>query len=229
MHFSQAVAIIQMQVGAIKNVQVLYSNDDPLGVDIVINLPLSGLRLIFDAVSQRLSLIEIFNMKLVRLRYCGLHFNSPEVLPSIEQIENSFGSTHPAIYDASKNSFALNFRGLTFYFHVDSKMQANFASHGLGSLHFGPGNSPAVTKMALYVGNNVQDCKPPAMPMLCYNKQLYIESANVIRNSSGTKGLRLNIYTEGSLRSLEPRKQSFTRDVLFGDSCQVSSFKLKVF
>lgn len=193
---------------------------DPLNVDLVINLPLSGLRLIFDAVSQRLKAIEIFNMKLVRLRYCGLHFNSPEVLPSIEQIENSFGSTHPAIYDAAKNSFALNFRGLTFYFHVDSKMQTNFASHGLGSLHFGPGNSPVVTKMALYCGNNVQDCKPPPLPISCMLKQLYVESATVIRNSSGTKGLRLCIFTEGSVRSLESRKQSFTRDVLFGDCCQ---------
>jgi hypothetical protein len=106
----------------------------------VINLPLSGLRLIFDPISQRLKAIEIFNMKLVRLRY------------------------------AAKNSFALNFRGLTFYFHVDSKMQANFASHGLGSLHFGPGNSPVVSKMSLYCGNNVQECKPPPLPISCFNK-----------------------------------------------------------
>ncbi|CRK92996.1 CLUMA_CG006588, isoform A [Clunio marinus] len=220
MHFSQAVAIIQTQVGTIKNVQVLYSDHDPLGIDIVINLPLSGLRLIFDAISQRLKAIEIFNMKLVRLRYCGLHFNSPEVIPSIEQIENSFGSTHPAIYDAAKNSFALNFRGLTFYFHIDTKIQTNFASHGLGSLHFGPGNSPVVTKMILYNGNNVQDCKPPPLPISCMLKQLYMESATVIRNACGTKGLRLNIFTEGSVRSLEPKKQCLTRDILFGDSCQ---------
>lgn len=30
----------------------------------------------------------------------------------------------------------------------------------------------------------------------------------------------MNLFTEGSVRSLEPRKQCFTRDVLFGDSCQ---------
>lgn len=96
MHFSQAVAIIQSQVGVIKGVQVLYSetvsnisvlfhpNDcfsknlmwcacysfqNPLGVDIVINLPLDGIRLIFDPVVQRLKAIEVFNMKLVKLKY----------------------------------------------------------------------------------------------------------------------------------------------------------------
>lgn len=51
-------------------------------------------------------------------------------------------------------------------------------------------------------------------------RRLYVESATVIRNNSITKGIRMNLFTEGSVRSLEPRKQCFTRDVLFGDSCQ---------
>lgn len=69
MHFSQAVAIIQSQVGIIKGVQVLYSETNPLGVDIVINLPQDGIRLMFDPVGQRLRAIEVFNMKLVKLKY----------------------------------------------------------------------------------------------------------------------------------------------------------------
>lgn len=54
------MAIIQTQVGTIKNVQVLYSEHDPLGVDLVINLPLSGMRLIFDSISQRLKVNSMF-------------------------------------------------------------------------------------------------------------------------------------------------------------------------
>lgn len=50
-----------------KNVIVFLQN--PLGVDIVINLPLDGIRLIFDPVVQRLKAIEVFNMKLVKLKY----------------------------------------------------------------------------------------------------------------------------------------------------------------
>ena len=48
-------------------------------------------------------------MKLVKLKYCGLPFNSPEVLPSIEQIEHSFGATHPGVYDSDKQVY-LHFR-----------------------------------------------------------------------------------------------------------------------
>ena len=83
MHFSQAVAIIQSQVGIIKGVQVLYSEtvctlfivvttplefeykkhfffdylQNPLGVDLLINLPLDGIKLIFDPIVQRLKVI----------------------------------------------------------------------------------------------------------------------------------------------------------------------------
>jgi hypothetical protein len=75
---------------------------NPLDVDLVINLPHDGIRLVFDPIVQRLKIIEIYNMKLVKLKYCGLPFNSPEVLPSIEQIEHSFGATHPGVYDSEK-------------------------------------------------------------------------------------------------------------------------------
>lgn len=54
-------------------------------------------------------------MKLVKLKYCGLPFNSPEVLPSIEQIEHSFGATHPGVYDSDKQVF-INFY---FYFYLN--------------------------------------------------------------------------------------------------------------
>ncbi|XP_052896940.1 PHAF1 protein CG7083 [Anopheles moucheti] len=219
MHFSQAVAIIQSQVGIIKGVQVLYSDTNPLNVDIIINMPQDGIRLIFDPVQQRLKTIEVFNMKLVKLKYCSMPFNSPEVVPSIEEIEHSFGATHPGVYDAAKQLFALHFRGLSFYFPVDSKLQPGYA-HGLGSLHFPSGESPVVSKMAIYSGVNVIDSRPPPLPLSCYHQQLYLEATTVLRSAHGTRGLRLQLYTEGSIRTLEPRKQCLTREILFGDSCQ---------
>lgn len=42
---------------------------NPLQVDLIINLPQDGIRLYFDPVVQRLKIIEIFNMKLVKLKY----------------------------------------------------------------------------------------------------------------------------------------------------------------
>lgn len=58
-------------------------------------------------------------------------FNSSEVLPTIQEIEQCFGATHPGIYDCEKQMFTLNFRGLSFCFDVDSKFQVemNFISY----------------------------------------------------------------------------------------------------
>ncbi|XP_071448035.1 PHAF1 protein CG7083 [Hetaerina americana] len=219
MHFSQAVAIIQSQVGIIKGVQVLYSETDPLGADLVITLPQDGIRLIFDPIVQRLKIIEVYNMKLLKLKYCGVTFSSPEVVPSIEQIEHSFGATHPGVYDSEKQLFVLNFRGLSFSFPVDSKYQPGYA-HGLGSLQFPTGASPVALRMALYTGSVLAETRAPSLPTICLFNHLYLEEAEVMREGQRTRGLRLKVYTEGPPRLMEPKRQRLTREVRFGDTCQ---------
>ncbi|KPJ20952.1 UPF0183 protein CG7083 [Papilio machaon] len=82
-------------------------------------------------------------------------FNSPEITPSIEQVEHCFGATHPGLYDSQRHLFALNFRGLSFYFPVDSKFEPGYA-HGLGSLQFPNGGSPVVSRTTIYYGSQHQ-------------------------------------------------------------------------
>lgn len=50
--------------------------------------------------------------------YSGKHFNSSTVPPTIEQINQSFGSTTPCspIFDENKQRYVMNFRGLAFFF-----------------------------------------------------------------------------------------------------------------
>ncbi|XP_050293165.1 PHAF1 protein CG7083 [Anthonomus grandis grandis] len=219
MHFSQAVAIIQAQIGVIKGVQVLYNDNKPLEIDLVINLPQDGIRLFFDPVTQRLKIILIYNMKLVKLKYCGLSFNSPELLPSIEQIEHSFGATHPGEYDSEKKVFTLNFRGLSFYFPVDSKYQKG-STHNLASLQFPPGNSPVVARLAIYSGGSVDQALAPEMPLSCYHGQLYLQKAEIIRGESFTKGLKLNLLAGTNNRVIDSTILHLERRILLGQSAQ---------
>ncbi|XP_039298490.1 UPF0183 protein CG7083 [Nilaparvata lugens] len=217
MHFSQAVAIIQSQVGIIKGVQVLYCESNPLSADLCINLSQDGIKLVFDPVAQRLKIIEIYNMKLVKLKYCGIEFNSPEVCPSIQQVEHSFGATHPGVYDPEKQTFVLNFRGLSFSFPVDTKFQPRYC-HGLGSLQFPTGASPCVSRTCIYTGHSLVDCVPPILPLACYCGQVYLEKAEVIREKDRTCGLRLHLYLEGL--PTRCKRQSLVRDIWLGDTCQ---------
>ena len=127
---------------------------DPLTVDLVINLTNDGIKLIFDPINQRLKTIEVHDLTLLKLKYgyiclfILLHylftttnvlifrlkfvlkndfrdavFNSSEVSPTIEQVDQTFGATHPGVYDSDKKVFALTFRGLSFEFPAETQFQ----------------------------------------------------------------------------------------------------------
>ncbi|KFM58628.1 UPF0183 protein C16orf70 homolog [Stegodyphus dumicola] len=219
MAFSQVVHILQQQFQSVKNVQVLYSELNPLVMDLIINLSQDGIRLIFDPLSQRLKIIEVYCMNKTKLKYCGNVFCSPEVPPTLEQIDHSFGATHPGEYHSSQQVFVLNFRGLTFAFAIDPKLQPRYA-HGLGSLQFGA--FPVVSKMSIYSGNSLAETRAPALPNNSFCNHCYLEKLDVLREGDETIGIKLQIITEdlGANKLLEFRKQIMTKTIKFGDSAQ---------
>ncbi|XP_046558892.1 phagosome assembly factor 1-like isoform X2 [Haliotis rubra] len=219
--FYQAVNILKRQDRIIKGIQVWYSDQNPLQMDLVLNLSHDGIKLIFDPVSQRLKIIEVNNMSKVKLKYCGVHFNTAQVRPTIEQIDQSFGATHPGVYISEKQLFVLNFRGLSFDFPIDSKFEPKYA-HGLGSLQFPNGASPTVSRMCIYSGNSLQETKAPPLPVSCFHGNCFLDCLEVLREHNTTLGLKFLLVTEGNGtgKLLDPRKRPIERIVRFGDSCQ---------
>ncbi|XP_063848027.1 PHAF1 protein CG7083-like isoform X1 [Scylla paramamosain] len=219
MHFSQAVAIIQHQVGTIRGVHVLYSDTTSLETDLILNLSQDGIQLFFDPLCQRLKVIEVYNMKAVKLKYCGITFSSPEVIPSIEQIDHSFGATHPGVYDWERQILAINFPGLSFFFSVDQKYQPSL-NKGFSSLMFPSGASPVVSKMLIYSGNNPSDPRAPPLPASCIHNLIHLDSLLVLRDMGKTKELRLSLFTDDGRARHHDSRQTFTRTIQFGASCQ---------
>lgn len=100
------------------------------------------------------------------VHYSGVHFNSQSIAPTIEQIDQSFGATHPGgeiycvcqlfvqtpiccvcifivgscslrpVYNAAEQLFHLNFRGLSFSFQLDSWSEAPKYEVRLGSCYW---------------------------------------------------------------------------------------------
>lgn len=220
MHFSQAVGVIQQQVGVIRDVHIGYSDTNPLDHDLVINMTNDGIRLLFDPVGQRLKMIEVYNLGKLRLKYGGCVFSSTEVAPSIQQVDQTFGATHPGIYDRERHLFLLNFRGLTFQFPVEPKFEPRFAG-GLGSLQFPGGGSPLVSQMSIYSGSSRTTTEAPPMPVSCFNGQVYTDKCDVIREDDVTKGVRLHLLAASdSHRGTDSEPTRLDRQVQFGDSCQ---------
>uniref|UniRef100_A0A3B5B8D0 Uncharacterized protein n=1 Tax=Stegastes partitus TaxID=144197 RepID=A0A3B5B8D0_9TELE len=224
MPFSQAISILQKHCRIIKNVQVLYSEQTPLSHDLILNLTQDGIKLLFDATNQRLKVIEVYDLSKVKLKYCGVHFNSQAIAPTIEQIDQSFGATHPGVYNAAEQLFHLNFRGLSFSFQLDSwneapKYEPNFAV-GLASLQIPHG--AMVKRMHIYTGNNLQETRAPAMPLACFLGNIYAECVDVLRDGAGPLGLRLRLLTAGCGLGVmaDAKVRSLERCIFFGDSCQ---------
>ena len=127
--------------------------------------------------------------------YCfssDLLFNCPDVSPTIEQIDQSFGATRPGVYDEDKKIFTLTFRGLAFEFPAETEFQPSYGGsrRELGKLQFPPGSSPCVSNMAIYTGSSLAECAAPAAPLSRY-PSLACRAVEVVRSGDSTLGLTL--------------------------------------
>ncbi|XP_029993542.1 UPF0183 protein C16orf70 homolog [Sphaeramia orbicularis] len=213
MPLAQAISILQKHCRIIKNVQVLYSEQTPLSHDLILSLTQDGIKLLFDATNQRLKVIEVYDLSKVKLKYCGVHFNSQAIVPTIEQIDQSFGATHPGVYNAAEQLFHLNFRGLSFSFQLDSWNEAPKYEIPHGAM---------VKRMHIYTGNNLQETRAPVMPLACFLGNIYAECVDVVRDWAGPLGLKLRLLTAGCGPGVmaDAKVRSLERSIFFGDSCQ---------
>ena len=53
----------------VQAVEISYCDRDPLSYDLTIKLTKDGIKLVFDSISQRLKVIEVYDLSLVRLKY----------------------------------------------------------------------------------------------------------------------------------------------------------------
>ncbi|XP_039265199.2 phagosome assembly factor 1-like [Styela clava] len=221
MPLSQIVQILQTHCRVIKSVEVIYQEKRPIESDLVLNLNSDGIKLVFDSTAQRLKVIEVFNMSKVKLKYCGNYFNSPQNKPTPEQIEQAFGATRPGQYDASLQSYIVSFRGLTFFFPVDAQFENFFAKHSLSSATSSLPTDfiPAVSRMCIYAGSQLNETTAPAMPLSCYHGNLYLDSAEVSFKENGKEcdGLDLKLITVPDNKN---ETIILEKSVKFGDSVQ---------
>eukprot|EP00118_Oscarella_pearsei_P012071 m.85760 g.85760 ORF g.85760 m.85760 type:complete len:207 (+) comp36465_c0_seq8:55-675(+) len=117
----QAIQTLKGQSQSIKGIEIQYCREDPLSLDIVIDLIGNGVKFVFDCISQRLKLIVVYDLNQIKLRYGGTHFNVPDnIPPTYRKIEESFGPTFLGEHDQEYRKLILSFRGISFLFPVDN-------------------------------------------------------------------------------------------------------------
>jgi hypothetical protein len=156
-------------------------------------------------------------------------FNGSEVIPSVTQIDRTFGATHPGTFDKERALFTLNFRGLSFYFPVDSQFQPHCNTHGLGSLRFPGESTPILNRVVIYHGNNPGELTPP-LPPACFRQNVYCDELMVLRNPERgrTLGLSLKLFAQSTEDTTGEGGGivRFERTLEFGESAQSVAAKL---
>ncbi|XP_075244574.1 phagosome assembly factor 1-like [Convolutriloba macropyga] len=222
MPFQFAVTSLRKQHTVVKSVHVIFNELDPLANDLVVALPGDGLRLYFDPHSQTLKVIEIADLSLINLKYCGSVISLNGDVPSLDKIDHCFGATHPGVYDSVNQVFELKFRGLQFQFPADPGLVAAQMS-GLGAVQFE--ELPLVSKMQIYSGNNLLESAAPSVPPQYFYGNIFAEKVE------GTLGennkltelkftfIREDVFSSNTASRSSEKKKRVERFMKLGDSC----------
>ncbi|CAD5206689.1 unnamed protein product [Bursaphelenchus okinawaensis] len=216
---NQVLTAIRNASKAIKNVELIYCNKEPFGKDITLLLKDDGIRLLFDAETQLLKLIEVYDFRKISLRYGNTTFSSPDLLADVSKVENCFGATHPGVYDEKHKTYLLHWRGVSFSFPAKepSTVQPAYA-HGLSSLNFS--SLPHLEKMEIYQGNSPNEIRVPETPISIHCGNIFAHRITSIYQ--GNEILGVKIVISGEDNKLETRKQSnlpqIEKRIMFGDS-----------
>eukprot|EP00123_Amoebidium_parasiticum_P000783 comp11683_c0_seq1/m.6221 comp11683_c0_seq1/g.6221 ORF comp11683_c0_seq1/g.6221 comp11683_c0_seq1/m.6221 type:complete len:426 (-) comp11683_c0_seq1:175-1452(-) len=199
MPLSVAIDYLKQQFREIKSVDLLYSERQPLQVDIVVRLNRDGLQLRFNPSTQRLKIVEVFDPSCVVLSYGGTVFSSAETLPTFANIYRLFGPSYPGDYDAVQHYYRLSYPGLAFFFPIPSKYDSLYAN-GKGDvpLQFLDGTTPVARRLCIY---SEEALNPPQIANTAQSPTWPVEEVLV------KPGVGIQLVQSGA-------------QVLFGDSCQ---------
>ncbi|KAA3682226.1 uncharacterized protein DEA37_0007223 [Paragonimus westermani] len=176
-------------------------------------------------------LIEVVDMSKICLRYWSQYFNSPSVLPTIQEILRIFGSTKPLLPVDARGEYRLYYRGITFILKALHTGSGDSKPSSLNTVTGSPnsvsgGNTQTsliVSRLFIYLGNNLNEARlSPELPASCYLDNVFLEHLEVNRSENLTKKLRFHLVTQDLQTSMtrEPQVTRFTRSLSFGDSVQ---------
>ncbi|ERN10848.1 UPF0183 protein At3g51130 [Amborella trichopoda] len=184
MPICEAFAQIEQQPNIYDVVHVKYLDEEPLKLDIVISFPDHGFHIRFDPWSQRLRLIEVFDVKRLQLRYATSLIGGPTTLATFVAVYTLFGPTFPGIYDKDRGIYTLFYPGLSFAFPIPPQYADCFHDGEAElPLEFSDGTTPVTCRVSIYdssrdgkvgLGFLVKNASPPPLPV----GSLYMEEVH---------------------------------------------------
>uniref|UniRef100_A0A061R1P5 Upf0183 protein n=2 Tax=Tetraselmis sp. GSL018 TaxID=582737 RepID=A0A061R1P5_9CHLO len=153
MPIGKAVANIQDSKTEHHIVEVKYTHSaESVGCrDIVLNFPEAGMHLRFEPHSQRLRLIEVYDLSRMQVRFAQALVGGASNTATFVRIYDLFGPTFPGELDLQGARYSLHYPGLSFVFPIPRQHAPQLKEAEL-PLEFPDGTTPVASRIALYSG-----------------------------------------------------------------------------
>ncbi|KAH7300618.1 hypothetical protein KP509_24G071700 [Ceratopteris richardii] len=195
-----AFAYIDQHPDTFDAVQVKYHDEEPLLCDLVVSFPNHGFHLRFEPRSQRLRLIEVFEVQLLQMRYATSSIGGANIAATFVAVYALFGPTFPGTYDMERCIYTLFYPGLSFAFPIPPQHAVSCQGREAElPLEFPDGTTPVMSRVCVYdssiggcgvgvgVGSSLKKAVLPPLPA----GSLYLEEIHV------KLGIELSFATGG--------------------------------
>ncbi|GBG33604.1 UPF0183 protein CG7083 [Hondaea fermentalgiana] len=181
MGVNDALAVLRHQfVPQRPRVRVIYALKQPLEKDIVLLVEDLGLQLRFEPSTQRLRMIDIFEVSRITLAYAGTIFGAQDAARSkFINLYKVFGPTYPGTLDSYNGLYFLRYTGICLMFPIPVEFQHLFHSESKElPLELPNGSSPLVHRLMIFAGNDERApelvAKPRAQDMAMLRPEILL-------------------------------------------------------
>ena len=198
---------------------------DPLLVDLVLDLPEDGFLLRFDPSRQQLKCIEVYDVPKIKLSYSGTIFSCNDKSPTLVNIYERFGPTHPGELNSidntnenNSNTYYLHYPGLTFGFPIPTVYVNLFSTNNstIPPMEFPDRTTPVASRIIIYNGN---DANSPILPNYIsksdyqfYFEEIVIQIGFGIHFITRNNNLNFNSTTQDVISLLGPPSRIFNKE-----------------
>lgn len=157
MGVNDALTLLRQQfVPQRPRVRVVYAPKHPLEKDIVLRVEDLGMQLRFEPTTQRLVMIDIFDITKLGLSYAGTHFGAHDVTRSkFLNLYKVFGPTYPGTLERNLGLYFLRYVGICLMFPIPMQFQHLFHNESKDlPLELPDGSSPPVQRLMIFSGND---------------------------------------------------------------------------
>lgn len=145
--------------------QLLFDSQHPLDRDLCLVVTQLGLQLRFCPRTQRLALIDVYDLSKVRIQYRGTKCGSEEpggavLPPTYQQLYGAFGPTFPGKFLQEKKTYLLQYPGVCFVFSLQLPVGSETNAHL--PMEHPDGSSPVAVRALVHYGSNVSDRSLPS-------------------------------------------------------------------